>query len=49
MPGRVQPVKVEMGIELSAQVGKAMPALIEAVIKKLKDWGAQAREKAGCA
>ena len=37
----VQPLKVEMGLELSPQVNVAMPALIAAVMGKLESWGAR--------
>ncbi|MDA8170913.1 MAG: HyaD/HybD family hydrogenase maturation endopeptidase [Nitrospiraceae bacterium] len=45
----VQPRDVEVGLNLSDQVEQAMPALINAVIKKLEDWGVQARGKMKCA
>ncbi|MDA8086969.1 MAG: HyaD/HybD family hydrogenase maturation endopeptidase [Nitrospiraceae bacterium] len=44
----VQPSKVEMGLELSAPVGAAMPALVAAVLGKLEDWGVRAKGKTEC-
>lgn len=43
----VQPAKIEWGVELSAEVRNALPALVDRAVAVLNDWGHQPAVKVG--
>ena len=45
----IEPKIIDLGLELSPEVKKALPSLIDAVMKRLSLWGIQVVKKAECA
>ena len=41
----IEPKAVELGLELSPELGGAMPGLLEAVVGRLKKWDVEVRRK----
>ena len=45
----IEPKVIELGLELSPEIKKALPGLLNAVVERLGRWGVMAGRKAECA
>ncbi len=41
----IEPKEVELGLELSPEIEKALPVLVDAAVKRLDGWGIRVRKK----